>query len=221
LSSDLDELIAVVGLRGGSQVTGELSAQGLTNGAVEIGPTVSHSALGSSASLVVICCAVSVPSRLPFHSIDDTIDKLRIDVEDPGALFGAMLETARGSDITMNSAYRRTFVAICTALWNSELCESVCGQGRDGLSMENVVDRTAFLLAIRCDIITKLEFITSRFYKFLYDRDALDSLPFSLFYKIIGHGSLWLESEDVLDEFISKGTGKCMASWNSSDSTIV
>jgi hypothetical protein len=71
--------------------------------------------------------------------------------------------------------------------------------------MENVVDRLLFLSATQCDISTELEFIASHFYAFLSRRDALNVLPFSLIYAILSHGSLRLESEDGLYEFIRRG----------------
>jgi hypothetical protein len=53
------------------------------------------------------------------HSIDDTVDEIKIDVEHPDELFGAVLEAARGGSIPVDSTYRVTFMAICAALWNS------------------------------------------------------------------------------------------------------
>jgi hypothetical protein len=74
------------------------------------------------------------------YHIDGTIDEIRIDVEDRGELFGSVLEAARNDSIAVDSAHRLTFVAICAALWNSELYESVCGELSDEVTMENVVD---------------------------------------------------------------------------------
>jgi hypothetical protein len=95
-------------------------------------------------------------------------------------------------------------VAICAALWNSELCESACSQLTYEVTMKDVVDRLGFLSAIRCDISAELEFIASHFYDFLSRPDALKALPFSVLYEVIGHGSLILESEDILYDFVSK-----------------
>jgi hypothetical protein len=71
--------------------------------------------------------------------------------------------------------------------------------------MESVVDRLEFLSATRCDISTELEFIASHFRDFLSHRDPLKALPFPIIYEIIGRGSLSLENEDDLYDFISQG----------------
>jgi hypothetical protein len=65
----------------------------------------------------VICCAVSLTSNFKLHSIDDTIDEIRIDVENPNELFGSVLEVARGGIITVDSApqfiYFEQFALLC------------------------------------------------------------------------------------------------------------
>jgi hypothetical protein len=71
--------------------------------------------------------------------------------------------------------------------------------------MENVVDRLRFLSATRCDISAELEFIASNFDDFMSDPDAFKEPSFSLLYEIIGHGSLELDNEDDLWDFISNG----------------
>jgi hypothetical protein len=81
----------------------------------------------------------------------------------------------------------------------------VCGQLIDEVTMENVVDRLRFLSKTGCDISAELEFIASHFYDFLCRPDALKPMPFSLLYKTIGQGSLRLENEDSLYNFISRG----------------
>jgi hypothetical protein len=58
---------------------------------------------------------------------------------------------------------------------------------------------------IRCDISAELKFIASHFYDFLYRPDALKSIPFSVLYETIDQGSLRLENEDSLYNFISRG----------------
>jgi hypothetical protein len=52
----------------------------------------------------------------------------RSGVEDPDELFGAVFRTAPGKSIAVDSGHRQTFVAICAAVWNLVLCESVCSQ---------------------------------------------------------------------------------------------
>jgi hypothetical protein len=51
----------------------------------------------------------------------------------------------------------------------------------------------------------ELEFIASHFYDFSRRPDALNALPFPMIYEIVSHGSLRLESEDSLYDFISHG----------------
>jgi hypothetical protein len=58
----------------------------------------------------------------------------------------------------------------------------------------------------RCDISTELEFIASHFYDFLCRPDALKALPFPMIYEIMNTGSLRLDSEDRLDNFIRRDT---------------
>jgi hypothetical protein len=107
-------------------------------------------------------------SRFPQrHSTIDTIDKTRIEVQDPDALLGAVLETARSGSGAVDPVHRRTFLAIAADRWKSGLCKSVCSQLRDRGTIENVVDRIAFLSATRCDISTELEFIRSHLYNCL------------------------------------------------------
>jgi hypothetical protein len=195
-----------MGLRGGSRVTGRLSARGLAN--VEVGDW------SDDFTFIIgdhrYRCGSSVaqflsPRVAKLHLIDATISELRLEGEDPDRLFGSVLEAAGGCSITVDSLHRGTFLAICTALWNSDLRQSVYGQVSDPVTMENVVDGLRFLSATRCDILTELEFIASHFYFFLCRRDQLEDLPFSMIYQIIGSGFLRLESEDSLYDFIKKG----------------
>jgi hypothetical protein len=121
-------------------------------------------------------------------------------------LFGSVLEAARNGSIAVDSAHPLTFVAICAALWTSELSEFVCDQERDDVTMDNVLNRLRFRSANRCDISAELRFFASHFYNFLPHPQTLSTLPFSFLYEIIGHGSLRIESEDSLYDFIRKGT---------------
>jgi hypothetical protein len=114
LSHDFCELIAVVGLRGGSRVTGGLSAQGLANVAVRDWSDDFTFIIGdhqyrcpSSVARFLSPCV----SRL--HWIDPSIDELRLEVEDRDDLFGSVLEAVGGGSIAVDSAQRRTFEAIC------------------------------------------------------------------------------------------------------------
>jgi hypothetical protein len=72
--------------------------------------------------------------------------------------------------------------------------------------MDNVLDRLRFLSGTRCDISAELEFVASHFSDFMRLPQTLTTLPFSFLYEIIGHGSLRIESEDSLYDFIRRGT---------------
>jgi hypothetical protein len=150
LFTDLGEFIVVVGLRGGSRGTGALSVRGLTNVAVRDSYNdfifiVGDHPYQCSSSLAHFLS----PCVAELHSADETIDEIRIGVEDPDELFGAVLEAARGCSITVDSAHRLTFVAICAALWNSEIYELICGQLGGEVKIDNVIDRLRFLWATR------------------------------------------------------------------------
>jgi hypothetical protein len=69
------------------------------------------------------------------------ISELRLEVENGHDLFGSVMEAARSGRIAVDSAHRLTFAAICAAVWNSDLYESVCGELRDKVTTENVVGR--------------------------------------------------------------------------------
>jgi hypothetical protein len=120
-------------------------------------------------------------------------------------LFRSILKAVGGGSMALGSVHRLTFVAICPARWNSEFYGCVYPDLRDEVTMENVVDRLLFLSETRCDISAELEFLASHFYRFVCRPDAFNELPLSLLYEVIGHGSLRLESEDTLYDFISKG----------------
>jgi hypothetical protein len=202
-TSALSGLIAVVGLRGGSKVTRGLSARGLGNVAVQDWSDVFTFVIGGHRYECQPSVAEFLSPRVAeLHSFDPTMSELILEVEDGDALFGSVLEAAKGGSIAVDSAHQRTFVAICDAIWNSELCESVSGQLCDRVTMENAVDRLRFLSATRCDISAELEFIASHFGDFLRRPDALKALPFPTIYEIIGHRSLRLDSEDSLYDFI-------------------
>jgi hypothetical protein len=205
-STSFRRLTAVVGLRGGSWVTGGLSARGLANVAVGGWSDDFSFIVGDHRYRCQSSIAQFLSPRVSkLHSIDATINELRLEVEDRDELFGSVLKSAGGSSIAVDSAQRRTFAEICGALWNSELYESVCGQLIDEVTMENIVDRLRFLSTTRCDISAELKFIASHFYDFLCRPDALKPMPFSILYEAIGQGSLRLENEDSLYNFISRG----------------
>jgi hypothetical protein len=129
LSSHSLGLIAVIYLRVGSSMTVGLSRSWLTN--VGVQDWSHHFALivGDHRSWFPSSLARFLSPRVSqLDSIDDRIGKIRIVVEDPDELFGAVLEAARGGNIAVGSAHLRTFVVMWGVLWNSELCESVCRQ---------------------------------------------------------------------------------------------
>jgi hypothetical protein len=181
LSGDVSEVIAVVGLRGGSRVTGGLSARGLANAPVGDWSDDFTFIMGDHRYR----CPSSVsqflsPRVSKLHSIDATISELRLEVEDRDKLFGLVLEAAKGNSIAVDSAPRPTFAGICAALWNSELYELVYGQQRDEFTMDNVLDRVRFRSANRCDILAELKFVASHFDDFLPRPQTWTTLPFSL-----------------------------------------
>jgi hypothetical protein len=206
-SGHLGELFAVVGLRGGSRVTGGLSARGLANGPV--GDWSDHFTfiVGDRHYRCPSSVAQFLSPRVSkLHSIDATISELRLEVEDRDKLFGLVLEAAKGNSIAADSDHRGTFEGTCAALWNSELCEFVCDQQRDDFTMDNVLDRLRFRSANRSDISAELEFFVSHFRNFLpHHPQTLTTLSFSFLCEIIGHESLRIENEDSLYDFIRRG----------------
>jgi hypothetical protein len=206
LSGNIGELIAVVGLRGGSRVTGGLSAPGLANVPVGDWSDDFTFIVGDDRYQFRSSVAQFLSPRVSkLHWIDATISELRLEVEYRDKLISLVLEAAKGNIIAVDSAHLRTFEAICAALWNSELCELVCGQQRDEFTMDNVLNRLRFRSANRCDLSAELEFVASHFHDFLPRPQTLTTFPFSLLYDIIGHGSLRIESEDSLYDFIREG----------------
>jgi hypothetical protein len=204
-SGHLGELSAVVGLRGGSSGAGGLSAQGLATVAVRDWSSDFTFVIGDHRYRCRPSAAQFLSPRLSkLHLIDATVSELRLEVEDGDGLFSSVLEAARGGSIAVDSAHRRTLAAICAALCNSELCQSVYPELGDKVTMENVVDRLGFLSAAPCDVSTELEFIASHFCDFLCHRDLLKNLPFALLSEILGHGSLRIDSEDKVYRFISE-----------------
>jgi hypothetical protein len=205
-SGHLGELFAVVGLRRESRVIGGLSAWGLANVGGRDSPDVFTFIVGDCRYRCRSSVAQFLSPRVSkFQSIDATISELKLEVEDGGELFGSVLEATRGCGIAVDSAHGRTFEWICADLWDSELYESVCGQLRGQGTMDNIVDRLRFLSETRCDIFTELGFIASHLCDFLFRPDALKGLSFSMIYEVLGHGSLRLESEDSLCDFINRG----------------
>jgi hypothetical protein len=206
LSNHFSELIAVIGLRGGSRMICSLSGRGLANVAVR---DWSHNFTFIIGDHRYWCRSFLAqflsPQVSKLHSIDGTIDELRLEIEDGDELFGSVLEAAGSGNIAVEMVHRRIFMGICGALWNSDLYKAVCGQIGDDIIMENVGDHLRFLSATRCDISTEIDFIASHFDDFLCRCDAIAVLPLSLLYEILGHGSLRLESEDGLYGFISDG----------------
>jgi hypothetical protein len=187
-------------------VTGGLSARGLANAAVGDSPDDFTFVIGDHRYRCPSSVAQFLSPRVSkLHWIDATISELTLEVEDAHGLFGSVLK-ATGGGVAVDSAHRRTFAAICADLWNSELCRSVYPELRNGITIHNVVDRVGFLSATRCDVSTELEFIASHFHLLLCHHDALMALPFPMIYEILSRGSLTLESEDSLYDFISRGT---------------
>jgi hypothetical protein len=187
-------------------VTGGLSARGLANAAVGDSPDDFTFIIGDHRYRCPSSVAQFLSPRVSkLHWIDATVSELTLDVDDAHGLFGSVLK-ATGGGVAVDSAHRRTFGAICADLWNSELCRSVYPELRNGITIHNVVDRVGFLSSTRCDVSTELAFIASHFHLLLCHHDALMALPFPMIYEILSRGSLTLESEDSLYDFINKGT---------------
>jgi hypothetical protein len=182
-SGHLGELFAVVGLRGGSRVTGGLSARGRAN--APVGDWSDHFTfiVGDRHYRCPSSVAQFLSPRVSkLHSIDATISELRL--EDRDKLFGSVLEAAKGDSIAADSDHWGTFEAICAALWNSELCQFVCDQQRDEFTMDNVLNRLRFSSANRCDISAELEFFASHFDNFLPRPQTLTTLLFHSFTRL-------------------------------------
>jgi hypothetical protein len=116
LSSHFHDLIAIVGLRGGSG-----AAAGFRFGGAD-------ECCGSSDDFTFIVgdrrhrCRSSVaqflsPPVSELHWTDATISELRLEVEDREDFFGAVSEAGRDGSVTVDSGRRLTFLAICTVLF--------------------------------------------------------------------------------------------------------
>jgi hypothetical protein len=104
LSSHLDELIAVVGLRGGSRVTGGLSARGLANVAVRDWSDDFTFIIGNRRYRCRSSVAPFLSPRVSkLHLIDTTISELRLEVEDRDNFFSSVLEAGGGGCIPVDS----------------------------------------------------------------------------------------------------------------------
>jgi hypothetical protein len=133
------------------------------------------------------------PQVSKLHWMDLMISELRLEVDDRDSLFDSVLKAAAGGNIAVDSAHRRTFASICAALYNSGLCKYVSGQLSDEVPIGNVLDGLEFLSATRCGNFTGLEFIASDFSDFLRRLDALNTVPFSGFCRVLLPGPLSLE----------------------------
>jgi hypothetical protein len=142
------------------------------------------------------------PRVSQLHCVDASLDELRLKVQDANQSFEFVLNAAGGGSLAVDSSSRQTFLSICAALWNSELCESVLCEHEAAVTIDNVADRLGFLSATGCDISAELEFIASHFYDFMRRPDSVDALPFSIFYEIIGRESLRVENGDSFYDFI-------------------
>jgi hypothetical protein len=105
-----------------------------------------------------------------------------------------------GAYIETTHLYRMNF------LYQYFSYESVCRQLSDEATMENAVDHLQFVSATRCNISAELEFSTSHFCDFLRHPQTINGISFLLIYRILGHGSLKLESEGSLSGLINRGT---------------
>jgi hypothetical protein len=97
-SNDFADLIAVVGLRGGSKVTGGLSVRRLAN--VTVRDSIDDFTFIVSRRRY--WCPSSVaeflsPRVYHLHCIDATIDELRLEVRDPDKVFQLVLNVEKDS----------------------------------------------------------------------------------------------------------------------------
>jgi hypothetical protein len=102
VSVHLGELIAVVGLRGGSKVTGGLSARGLATVAVGDWSGDFTFIIGDHCDRCPSSVAQFLSPRVSsLHSINTTILDLRLEVKDGDDLFGSVLEAAGGAALQL------------------------------------------------------------------------------------------------------------------------
>jgi bacterioferritin-associated ferredoxin len=101
------------------------------------------------------------PPICDFHLIDVTVEERTLDVDGQNRQFGVLLEAGRGGIISIESTELAMFVSLCGALWNSELCESIC---RHHATLEDPFDSVRHQSQTRYNISGKLGLVTSHFY---------------------------------------------------------
>jgi hypothetical protein len=107
LSNNFSELIAVVGLRGGLRAIYILSWRGMANVAVRVWSHDFMFIIGDhSYRRRSFLAQFLSPQVSKLHSIDATIDELRLEVEDGDELFGSVLEAAGSGNIGVDSVHR-------------------------------------------------------------------------------------------------------------------
>jgi hypothetical protein len=115
------------------------------------------------------------PRVCQIHSSDETMNELRLDIEDTKDVFSQFLSLGDGRTIGINRKNRFTMLAICEELWNSEVYDSVYRGTLTDITREKVIDRMRILSKKGCDISREVEFMASNF----YDTDASEIESFS------------------------------------------
>jgi hypothetical protein len=137
--------MAVVGLRGGSSVTGGLANVAVRDWSANFTFVIGDHRYWRPSSFVQFLS----PGISKLQLIDATILEPRLEIEDGDELFDSVLEAAGGGGIAVDSVHRRIFEGICIALCNSELYRSSYPELGNEVTMENVTDRLMLLPAMR------------------------------------------------------------------------
>jgi hypothetical protein len=199
-------LSAVGRLRGGSFAGAvSLSARGLQNVRIKDSDNDFTFMVGNRAHRCSSFVAEFLsPLVAELRAADGSIREFRVEVDGARSFFSDFLSLGRGCTICVDPANRAAFLGICTALRNCELCELLCGDGDNELTVENAADRLLMRCARECDISAQVEFVASHFCDIVDGPNCLGSLPFSVVAQIVGHPNLRLATEDSLFGFISR-----------------
>ena len=150
----------------------------------------------------VLACALS-PKISSLRSSDALANRFVINTSDEKGLFHQVLSLTLGKSIDISDDAHDVgfFLSIAQELGNRSLLEHLLKVTRKGLTVETCVDRLKELASygLACD--EELEFIAAHFYEI--DREKLKEIDLDLLNQILFSGSLVLESEDALYEFVA------------------
>jgi hypothetical protein len=141
------------------------------------------------------------PRIYDIHSVDDTLNEFRVEVQDPNAHFEAFLGLSEGNSVSIDEGNRQTILEICIELRNSELYNGISACSTNEVQIGNVIDRALFASRTGCNIAADLEFISSHFYEIKEPAEALKSFDVATIFEIISHLSLKISSENSLYDF--------------------